>query len=377
MKKLKLSLFFAIFFITILIIFPSYAGTEYTNLNNHWFYIKNAYTGQYLDLDNGFAEPDTNVQQCKYNGSYAQKWFIYHKGNGIYMIYSDAGSYTENGTLYVQFALDVYNGWGDNGTNIQIYYGSTDNYAQEFTFKRTDDSTYIIRTKASNYQKVMSLSNYSCNDGVNIHQWEYSNDSHDQWILEPVYSNYKLGVEYAKANYNKRLDAFPDVSNLGGDCTNFVSQCLLSGGLHQNSEWFCTRKNLTYHDISSTSQLDYSWDFADPSPWISATEFKNYFYNNRCIAYFTGQYILDNPDKIYKLNIGAGDVIQYATNALGNLSNGRHTMYVRGTTIGNVRDVPYNTYELTYHSRDVEAKDLLAIAEDHKLDYFVFYDFTK
>lgn len=79
MKNVKICLFLIIFFLTILVIFPSYAGTEYTNLNNNWFYIKNAYTGHYLDVDNGFAEPDTNVQQCQYNGSYAQKWYIYHK----------------------------------------------------------------------------------------------------------------------------------------------------------------------------------------------------------------------------------------------------------------------------------------------------------
>lgn len=228
------------------------------------------------------------------------------------MIYSDVGSYDENNTHYVQFALDIYNGWGDNGTNMQIYYGDTSNYAQEFVFNRTEDSTYVIRTRASNYQKVMSLSNYSCNDGINIHQWEYSNDSHDQWILEPVYSNSKLGLEYAKANYNNYIDAFPNTTNIGGDCTNFVSQCLLSGGLHQDDIWYCKRKNLTYHDINSKEQLNYSWNLYDPSPWTIANEFKNYFFGSYAKFTCTGQYIVDNPQIIYSYDIKAGDVVQYA-----------------------------------------------------------------
>lgn len=37
-------------------------------------------------------------------------------------------------------------------------------------------------------------------------------------------------VEYAKRWWNKRNPSFYNFDNLGGDCTNFISQCLLYGG---------------------------------------------------------------------------------------------------------------------------------------------------
>lgn len=36
----------------------------------------------------------------------------------------------------------------------------------------------------------------------------------------------------------------------------------------------------------------------------------------------------------------------------------------------------YKIFELTYHSTDTERIDLLTIATNHPLKYFVFYDFT-
>lgn len=59
---------------------------------------------------NGYANAGTNVQQCKYNGSYAQKWYFYHIGNGEYFIASDTGSTNDGEYTYFNFVLDVVNG---------------------------------------------------------------------------------------------------------------------------------------------------------------------------------------------------------------------------------------------------------------------------
>lgn len=92
-KNVTIKYFFVlvVFLLLMTISNTSNAATEYSKINNRWFYIKNEYTGHYLDVDNGIAQGGTNVQQCQYNGSYAQKWYIMHRGNGEYMICSDVG----------------------------------------------------------------------------------------------------------------------------------------------------------------------------------------------------------------------------------------------------------------------------------------------
>lgn len=56
-----------VLFLILLMATTSNAATEYSELNEKWFYIKNAYTGHYLDVDNGIAQGGTNVQQCEFN----------------------------------------------------------------------------------------------------------------------------------------------------------------------------------------------------------------------------------------------------------------------------------------------------------------------
>lgn len=60
----------------------------------------------------------------------------------------------------------------------------------------------------------------------------------------------------------------------------------------------------------------------------------------------------------------------------GNDTTAKHTMYVRGTTIGTVNDIKYTTFGLTYHSINTEERDLLSIASNNKNKTFIFYDFT-
>jgi len=204
--KIKLSLFLAIIFM-LLFVTKSNAAQEFTELNNRCFYIKNAYTGHYLDVKDGIAQGGTNVQQCQYNGSYAQKWYMVHLGNGEYMICSDVGSTAEGESVRLNYSLDVSNGVNANGTQIHLWNSVMNEITQTFSFTKTLNNTYIIWTKASNYTKVASLSDNLCSDGINVHQWEYSNHSHDQWIFEPVYKFENMGVAYAKANYNRKVDA--------------------------------------------------------------------------------------------------------------------------------------------------------------------------
>lgn len=377
-KKLSITTIFFVFML-LLVVNKSNAATQYSELNDKWFYIKNAYTGHYLDVDNGFGQNDINVQQCQYNGSYAQRWYIHHIGNGEYMIFTEAGSTTSNGTTTVKYALDIYNGWAGNGTNIQIYEGTMGNFAQAFSFEKTKNSTYIIRTKASNYNSVVSLSNNVCSDGVNIHEWEYSNHSHDQWILEPVYQQYTMGISYAEANYDSHLDAYPEFRSPYYDCTNFVSQCLLAGGqLHQSGDWYIKRKNTNYHEVSNNTQLDNSWSLADPSPWISADKFRKYFSSERRVAYYSGADIINKYDEVWKLDIMMGDVIQTADNIFGAPFTATHSAYITGYKNVNIGGVSKPIYSITYHSNNQLNKSLVEfiLDGDYLEKIIVFYNFT-
>lgn len=80
-----------------------------------------------------------------------------------------------------------------------------------------------------------------------------------------MYSKNKA-VEYAFTWWNKRNPEFYNFDNLGGDCTNFVSQCLYYGGINMNYTnlgWFY--KSLNYRSPS----------------WTGVEEFYNFSINNK------------------------------------------------------------------------------------------------
>lgn len=67
-----------------------------------------------------------------------------------------------------------------------------------------------------------------------------------------MYDRFKA-VEYAKIWWNKRNPSFYNFDNLGGDCTNFISQCLFAGGYrmdYSNYGWYY--KNLSLRSPSFT-----------------------------------------------------------------------------------------------------------------------------
>ena len=55
------------------------------------------------------------------------------------------------------------------------------------------------------------------------------------------YYNRQKAIEYAKYWWNKRNPNYYNFDKIGGDCTNFISQCLLAGGFYMNTSpnsWF-------------------------------------------------------------------------------------------------------------------------------------------
>ncbi|MDR2044698.1 MAG: amidase domain-containing protein [Clostridium sp.] len=100
--------------------------------------------------------------------------------------------------------------------------------------------------------------------------------------------NRRKAVEYAHKWAFGRNPRYLDFSGLGGDCTNFISQCLLAGGLPMNY-----RKNFGWYYHSSY----------DRAPaWTSV----QYFY----------QFLTDNQeagpkaDEVPLKDVQIGDVVQ-------------------------------------------------------------------
>lgn len=80
------------------------------------------------------------------------------------------GRYFLSTALNHNLALDVSDGVGENGTNIQIY-ESNWTEAQDFTVEHVTDEWYVIKHTASG--KFLDVESQSSASGTNVLLWEY------------------------------------------------------------------------------------------------------------------------------------------------------------------------------------------------------------
>lgn len=187
------------------------------NLVDMRVYLKNMYTGKYLDVAGGKTANGTNVQQYKFNGTNSQKWGIYSHGNGEYSIVSYLGRTDGKFTK----VLDVSNGLNEENTNVHLWeYNGSD--AQKFSIAKTNHESYVLFTKVSNYEKCVQLDGFSCSNSKNVDQYSWVATANQCWLIEPINKTPAFGVAYAKSNYNRGVECYPDLRNWGMDCTNFA-----------------------------------------------------------------------------------------------------------------------------------------------------------
>lgn len=204
------------------------------------FYNMNA-NNKVLDVTGGKVGNGTNIQLYDYNGTDSQLWRLIDAGNGYYYLQSKLNS---------SYYLDVSGASSGNGTNIQLYKGNSSN-AQKFRFTKVNTS-------------------------------DNNNNSNNKTRI----ANFQNSYNYAKKYWNTRNRNYNYYS--GRNCANFVSQCLVAGGIPTNSTW----KNTSY-------------------AFVNCTGLKNYFVNNYKVTYKS------NPSAS---NIKAGDVIY--------TNGGSHVMFV-------------------------------------------------
>ncbi len=322
------------------------------------FYIKNAYSGRYLDVYRGIAADGTNVQQCSFNGGNNQQWYMNYNGDGTFSIVSQ---------INTNYVLDVYGASSENYANINIWTNHGGD-SEKFKIYYTENSVYKIASKISNYEKCLTVENMSCVDEGNVMQHAYNKSWNDLWILEPVSTNAILGAQYAIDNHDQYVSAYPGCSS---DCTNFASQCLLATGLHYDSDWRIYRKNGTYNtNIDSNYKLKYSWDTSVPGSWVTAKNFKDYWLRRSSNVYkLLGSSIVNDPSVAWNLPISIGCVIQISEVVNGVSKDPYHTMYISDYT----NDGGNKTYKLTYHSTNTESKSLLDICRTYPDQYFWFF----
>ena len=139
-------------------------------------------------------------------------------------------------------------------------------------------------------------------------------------------------VEYAKKWWNKRNPNFYNFDDLGGDCTNFVNQCLYYGGitmLESPLGWFY--KSLNYRSPS----------------WAGVEEFFTFSLTNQNLKGVRAKQIFFNFDNYFKIEenffmLDIGDVIQL--NLMGE-DRYHHTLLI--TKINKQNALFSNIYELS------------------------------
>lgn len=338
---------------------PGNAENIVYQIMNNTFFIKNAYSGRYLDVYGGSASDGTNVQQCSYNGGSNQQWYINYNGDGTFSFLS---------AINKNYALDVYGASNSNFANINLWSHHSGD-SQKFKIGYTATSTYVISTKISNYEKAVVVHNNGCSDEDNVNQFKYSGNWNELWILEPVNRNIELGVKYAIDNALNTSSVFVYPS-YKTDCTNFVSQCLLASGIHYRDEWYIYRKNGFYHNnIDANYQVNYSWDISNTWCWPVAQNFRNFWLDRVSKKYMIkGSAIVQNPQAVWNLGITRGTVVQIADYNNG-LQDSWHSMIVTGYTDNS------DGYILTYHTDNTLSKTLAEVANSYQDKYFVFLEF--
>ena len=146
------------------------------NIANGWYYLKNTNSQKYLTVEGNKAAAATNVCISTGTGVDGQKWYVENLGNGYISLKSGLGNYM----------LDVAEGKGDDGVNIQIYNAYAHD-PQQFVVKNTKtNGVYTIATKVSKEVRYIDVYEHKKTDGTNVCQWLYYGNPNQEWIFEPV-----------------------------------------------------------------------------------------------------------------------------------------------------------------------------------------------
>lgn len=233
--------------------------TEDTSVSDGTYYIRNVNSGKYLDVAGADTADGTNVWQYEFNRSAAQHWKVQYLESGCYALIPGVSASTR---LDADGASDV------NNANIQIY-SSNGSPAQRWRLIQNADGTYRIMPRFSD-GRGMEVTGAGTANGINVVLYDYWGGNNQRWVLESTKTTYinskadtsyydrSAAVAYASQyacwqDSDQKLDTPGYIYFETGNCTNFVSQCLVAGGLVQipgsrtsDSSWYYLNRLSSY-----------------------------------------------------------------------------------------------------------------------------------
>lgn len=205
-----------------------------------YFNIVSAKNGLYLDVDGGIAENCRNIRTYSYNNTNAQKWKFVAFGNSIGRTLSN-GDYHIVTVLDESKGLDVYGGYKENGTNVDIYSNLQDE-SQVFTVTYKGNGYYSIINKYSN--KSLDCQNGNTVSGTNVQTYEYDNVDQKQWIIKESGDGQSFNI------ISKNSGLYLDVKS--GDSANYSNVQVHIGNNTNAQKW----KFVAYNNPKNSSIID-------------------------------------------------------------------------------------------------------------------------
>lgn len=139
------------------------------------YYIKNKNSGMYLTVENDSAASGANVVQSAGTGSLGQRWIPELCSDGTYRLHPATD-------LTGGISLDVANGSAANNANIQIW--ANNGYdAQQFGIVKSGDG-YAITTKVSGQASCLDVTGKSTASGANVLQYANKASDNQIWYFE-------------------------------------------------------------------------------------------------------------------------------------------------------------------------------------------------
>ena len=199
------------------------------------YYIKSSFSGLYLDVANGSASNNANVQQYTYTGTDRQKFkLVKDSATGYYYIYTGASGYSK--------VVDVAGKSTADGANILQYsYKGSNN--QLFDIQKISNGAYAIKTRVTSSASCLDVYNWSTAAGGNIAQYSYWGGACQLWILE-------------KASDTKGTDISLSANDLTyGNYTNAITSGSFTIGASSGKNVAVLNRNATVNGTSYSKVL--------------------------------------------------------------------------------------------------------------------------
>ncbi len=211
----------------------------------------------------------------------------------------------------------------------------------------------------------------ACEDSQSIAFLESLNNTDPIQLAANYTYNGTAAKNYALNWWHRfNTDQYPNMEGMGGDCTNFVSQCMKAGGVPMDSSWYCYKKNSTYLRPENGTQLDYSWNLKKPkNPWTSLAEFTSYWYPKTPVYQWSKQTYQQRHAEIYNMDIQLGDIVVLCSGVSGVVTVGNHAMII------SAYDTAKKDFQLAGHTNARNYYALLTIFAENGYSGVEFYEF--